>query len=154
MSHEDDLRLLRAFEPVVRLTQGEFFLPVGVEDYVTNVALWFTGPDDVPVLLAEPGPLDLDSLAAPGTTVTGAGQSISGITVPTSRWRRLRGRRTKKPKFRGSSRLAQVGLLGRTIDTLSRFSLLLRGAVPGGSAGLSLDLQTEHLHPERPTYHA
>ena len=154
MSHEDDLRLLRAFEPVVRLTQGEFFLPVGVEDYVTNVALWFTGPDDVPVLLAEPGTLDLDSLAAHGTTVTGAGQSISGITVPTSRWRRLRGRRTKKPKFRGSSRLAQVGLLGRTIDTLSRFSLLLRGAVPGGSAGLSLDLQTEHLHPERPTYHA
>jgi predicted regulator of Ras-like GTPase activity (Roadblock/LC7/MglB family) len=154
MSHDDDLRLLRAFEPVVRLTQGEFFLPVGVEDYVTNAALWFTGPDDVPVMLAEPGSLDLDSLAAHGATVTGAGQSISGITVPTSRWRRLRGRRTKKPKFRGSSRLAQVGLLGRTIDTLSRFSLLLRGAVPGGSAGLSLDLQTEHLHPERPMYHA
>jgi hypothetical protein len=154
MSGGDDLRLLRAYEPVVRLTQGEFFLPVGVEDYVKNAALWSTGADEVPVLLAEPGKLDLDSLAELGAPVQGAGQSLSGITVPTSRWRRIRGRRTKKPKFRGSSRLAQVGLLGRTIDTLSRFSLLLRGAVPGGSAGLSLDLQTEHLHPERPTYHA
>jgi hypothetical protein len=154
MSHDEDLRLLRAYEPVVRLTQGEFFLPVGVEDYVRNAALWFTGADDVPVMLAGPGSLDLDSLAELGVRVEGAGQSLSGITVPTSRWRRIRGRRTKKPKFRGSSRLAQVGLLGRTIDTLSRFSLLLRGAVPGGSAGLSLDLQTEHLHPERPSYHA
>jgi hypothetical protein len=154
MSRDDDLRLLRAYEPVVRLTQGEFFLPVGVEDYVKNSALWSTGPDGVPVMLAEPGALDLDSLAALGATVQSAGQSLSGITVPTSRWRRIWGRRTKKPKFRGSSRLAQVGLLGRTIDTLSRFSLLLRGAVPGGSAGLSLDLQTEHLHPERPAYHA
>ena len=65
MSHEDDLLLLRAFEPVVRLTQGEFFLPVGVEDYVTNVALWFTGPDDVPVLLAEPGTLAVIGLPRP-----------------------------------------------------------------------------------------
>jgi hypothetical protein len=154
MTHDDDLRLLRAYEPVVRLTQGEFFLPVGVEDYVRNAELWGTASDGEPVLLAERGTLDLDSLAALGSTMHGAGQSLSGITVPTSRWRRLRGRRTKKPKFRGSSRLAQVGLLGRTIDTLSRFSLLLRGAVPGGSAGLSLDLQEAHLHPDRPAYHA
>ncbi len=46
-----------------------------------NAALWFTGPDDVAVVLAEPGTLDLDSLAALGSTVTGAGQSISGITA-------------------------------------------------------------------------
>jgi hypothetical protein len=154
MTYDDDLRLLRAYEPVVRLTQGEFFLPVSVEGYVENAALWSTGPDGVPVMLAEPGTLDLDSLAVLGAPVDGAGQSLSGITVPTSRWRRIRGRTTKKPKFRGSSRLAQVGLLGRTIDTLSRFSLLLRGAVPGGSAGLSLDLQAAYLHPEQPTYHA
>ena len=154
MTYDDDLRLLRAYEPVVRLTQGEFFLPVSVQGYVENAALWADGPDGVPVMLAEPGSLDLDSLARLGAMVDGAGQSLSGITVPTSRWRRIRGRKTKKPKFRGSSRLAQVGLLGRTIDTISRFSLLLRGAVPGGSAGLSLDLQTDHLHPERPAYHA
>jgi len=154
MTYDADLRLLRAFEPVVRLTQGEFFLPVSVQGYVENAALWSTGGDGEPTMLAGPGTLDLDSLAVLGATVEGAGQSLSGITVPTSRWRRIRGRTTKRPKFRGSSRLAQVGLLGRTIDTLSRFSLLLRGAVPGGSAGLSLDLQTEHLHPERPAYHA
>ncbi|HEX7538337.1 MAG TPA: hypothetical protein VF391_15200 [Dermatophilaceae bacterium] len=150
----DDLPLLRAFEPVVRLTRGEFFLPVGVENYVENSALWASGPDGPPVMLAEPGTLDLTSLAAHGSAVDGPGQSLSGITVPTSRWARIRGARTRRPRFRGSSRLAQVGLLGRSIDTLSRFSLLLRGTVPGGSAALSLSLQNEHLAPDRPAYHA
>ena len=129
----DDVTLLRAFEPVVRLTQGEFFLPVGVEAYVRNSTLWDSDADGSPHAVAAPGRLDLDSLAALGRSVDGPGQSRSGSTVPTSRWRRIRGKRTRKPKFRGGSRLAQVGLLGRTIDTLSRFSLLLRGAVPGGS---------------------
>ena len=36
----EDLVLLRAFEPVVRLTQGEYFLPVGVEEYVRSCSLW------------------------------------------------------------------------------------------------------------------
>ena len=150
----DDLTLLRAFEPVVRLTRGEFFLPVSVENYVRNSALWASGPDGRPVMLAEPGTLDLTSLAALGSALDGPGQSLSGITVPTSRWARIRGSRTHRPGFHGDSRLAQVGLLGRSIDTLNRFSLLLRGAVPGGSAALSLSLQNEHLAPGRPAYHA
>lgn len=61
---------------------------------------------------------------------------------------------TSRPPFRAGSRLAQVGLLGRSIDTVSRLSLLVRGAVPGGSAGAALQLQREHLAPDRPTVYA
>jgi hypothetical protein len=150
----EDLVLLRAFEPVVRLTQGEYFVPVGVEDYVRNCSLWLQTADDEPRLIAKPGELDLDQLARLGPDVGGPGYSLSGISVPKSRRDRIRSWfRTQRPKFRAGSRLAEVGLTGRAIDTLSRLSLLFRGAVPGGSAVASLALQKEHLEPERPTYY-
>jgi len=151
---DEDLRLLRAFEPVVRLTQGEFFMPVGVEEYVRHASLWRSLPDGTVELVAAPGTLDLTSLAQHGRHANGPGYSLSGITVPHSRRDRIRSWfRTQRPKFRAGHRLAEVGLTGRAIDTLSRMSLLFRGAVPGGSAVASLALQNEYLQPDRPAYH-
>ena len=151
---EDDLSLLRAFEPVVRLTQGEFFMPVGVEDYVRNATLWRLTAEGTVERVTEVGELDLDALARRGRELDGPGYSISGISVPHSRRDRVRGWfRTERPKFRAGNRLGEVGITGRAIDTLSRTSLLVRGTVPGGSAVASLALQNEHLHPDRPTYH-
>jgi hypothetical protein len=151
----EDLVLLRAFEPVVRLTQGEYFLPVGVEQYVRNCSLWVQTADGEPRLVAEPGQLDLDELARRGLEIGGPGYSLSGISVPKTRRERIRSWfRTQRPKFRAGHRLAEVGLTGRAIDTLSRMSLLFRGAVPGGSAVASLALQNAHLEPGQPTYHA
>ncbi len=60
---------------------------------------------------------------------------------------------TERPRFRAARRLAQVGLAGRLIDTLSRFSLLVRGAVPGGSAVDALAIQRDHLESAGPTYY-
>lgn len=149
-----DLSLLRAYEPVLRLTRGEYFVPVAVDAYVERSRLYLQGPDDSTQVLAERGTLTLSRLAELGVTHDGPGLSLSGIEEVTSFWRRIgswfRGRR---PSFRAGSRLAQVGLLGRTIDTLSRLSLLVRGAVPGGSAAASLRVQDDHLHPDRPTYY-
>ncbi len=143
--------LLRAFEPVVRLTQGEYFLPVGVEEYVRHCSLWVQTADDEPRQVAQPGDLDLDELARRGLEIGGPGYSLSGISVPSSRRDRIRSWfRTQRPKFRAGSRLAEVGLTGRAIDTLSRMSLLFRGAVPGGSAVASLALQNAHLEPGQP----
>jgi len=151
----EDLRLLAAFEPVVSLTQGEFFLPVGVEAYVANSALWESLPDGSLVRVSEVGELDLTTLAAHGRAHDGPGQSLSAIQVPHSRRHRLRNWfRTERPRFRAGHRLAEVGLTGRAIDALSRFSLLLRGSVPGGSAVASLAIQQEVLRPEAPAYHA
>lgn len=154
-SDGDDLRLLRAFEPVVRLTQGEFFVPVGVEAYVRNCSLWRQEPDGTLTRVAEPGALDLAELARRGRQMDGVGYSLSGISVRGSRRDRMRSWfRTERPKFHAGHRLAEVGLTGRAIDTISRLSLLFRGAVPGGSAVASLALQNAHLDPSRPTYHA
>ncbi|GAA2151760.1 hypothetical protein FHX52_0592 [Humibacillus xanthopallidus] len=149
----DDLALLRAHEPVLRLTQGEYFVPVAVDAYVAGASLVGNeaGTSEV---LAVPGSLTLDELARRGAAHDGPGLSLSGLTEPDSWWGRVRrllpGRR---PSFRPGSRLAQVGLLGRTIDTVSRASLLLRGSVPGGSAATAYAVQRERLSPDRPTYY-
>jgi hypothetical protein len=154
-ARDQDARLLRAFEPVVRLTQGEFFVPVGVEDYVRSCSLWALTADGDPRRLAEPGDLDLDALAGRGLERDGPGLSLSGITTDRTRREKINAWfHTQRPKFKAGSRLAEVGLLGRSIDTLSRVSLLVRGAVPGGSAMASLQLQNADLQPARPVYHA
>ena len=40
MSAVSDLRLLRRYEPVLRFTQGELFLPMPVEGYLDGCGLW------------------------------------------------------------------------------------------------------------------
>ena len=39
----ENLWLLRRYEPVLRFTQGELFLPMPVEDYLRTCSLWRTG---------------------------------------------------------------------------------------------------------------
>ena len=39
----EDLRLLRRYEPVLRFTEGELFLPMPVEAYLGKCSLWRTG---------------------------------------------------------------------------------------------------------------
>ncbi|MGO4598893.1 hypothetical protein [Terrabacter sp. 2RAF25] len=149
----DELELLRAHEPVVRLTSGEYFVPVAVDAWVRHARLVsdIAGETDI---LAEPGTLDLAGLARIGAEHEGPGLSLSGIAEPRSVLDRLRRALPgTRPSFRAGSRLAQVGLTGRTVDTLSRLSLLLRGSVPGGSAAAAYAVQQDHLSPERPTYY-
>jgi hypothetical protein len=150
----DDLALLRAFEPVVRFTEGEHFFPVAVERYVARAALWSDPAASEPVLVAAPGSLDLDALAGRSRTTQGLGESLSGIVADGDRQRAVIPARDRPPRLKGGSRLAAVGLLARLIDALNRASLLFRGSVPGGSAAQSFQLQRDHLAPEEPTYHA
>jgi hypothetical protein len=89
VTNPEDLRLIRAFEPVVRLTQGEFFVPVVVDEYVRNCSLWTQTPDGGVERVAEPGHLDLDELARLGAAHGRVGQSLSGISVPHSRRQRI-----------------------------------------------------------------
>ncbi|MEU4689154.1 hypothetical protein [Actinoplanes sp. NPDC023714] len=151
MGTADDLRLLRAHEPVAKYTEGEYFFPVSVERYVSRAGLWRADPGNSPVQLTEPGSLTLDSLATAGGPQHGVGYSISGIGsgekhahIPL---------RERPPHLARASRLASVGLTARLVDTLNRFSLLFRGSVPGGSAAHSWLLQRDHLEPGRPMYY-
>jgi len=151
----DEGQLIRAFEPVVRLTRGEYFLPVDVGEYVGRCTLWHHTSEGGERVLAEPGAVDLSELARLGSEYDGGALSLSGLAArPTRRDRVKAWVATGRPRFRAAHRLAQVGLLGRLIDTLSRLSLLVRGAVPGGSAITALAIQREHLEPAGPTYYA
>lgn len=153
MGIEDDLRLLRAHEPVARFTAGEYFFPVPVERYLSRAGLWRAGPGERPALVAAPGELTLDTLAAAGGAEQGLGCSLSGIDADEKHLPAHIPLRDRPPHLARSSRLASVGLTARLVDTLNRFSLLFRGSVPGGSAARSFLLQRDHLEPGRPTYY-
>ncbi|WP_229075003.1 hypothetical protein [Actinoplanes sp. DH11] len=151
MGTEDDLRLLRAYEPVAKFTEGEYFYPVSVDRYVRQASFWRVEPGASPIRAAAPGELRIETLAAAGGPEQGVGFSLSGIGtdeglahIPL---------RERPPHLRRASRLASVGLTGRLVDTLNRFSLLFRGSVPGGSAARSFLLQRDHLDPGRPVYY-
>jgi hypothetical protein len=150
---EDDVRLLRAFEPVVRLNEGEYFAPVSVQHYVRHAALWHEEGGKEAVA-APPDSFDLSTLSEVCGSTAGVGQALSGIRLSAQDDGTARipaGERP--PRIRGASRLAAVGLIGRLVDSLNRLSLVFRGSVPGGSAARSYLLQQVELDPGRPTYH-
>ena len=150
----DDLTLLRAFEPVVRFTRGEFFFPVSVERYVKQATLWRDAGDDDIRVEAPAGSLDLELLAQRSAVTQGLDESLSGIIGGEQSRLAVIPPADRPPRLRGGSRLAAVGLLARLIDALNRVSLLFRGSVPGGSAARSFLMQRDHLAPDEPTYYA
>ena len=64
----DDLRLLTRYEPVIRYTAGELFLPTAVEGFLRQASLW-RGKDAG--CLVPPGGLDPDRLAGHGRRLRG-----------------------------------------------------------------------------------
>jgi hypothetical protein len=79
LTDQEKLALLRRFEPVIRFTEGELFLPASAEEYVGACELWERRPAGGPVPLAVSGELDLD--AAGGAS----GRATAG-PVCTSAW--------------------------------------------------------------------
>jgi hypothetical protein len=150
---DGDLALLRAFEPVIRFTRGEYFFPVSTERYLRRAALWSETPAGDPVLKAVPGELDLATLDACASDTEGLGESLSGIVTSRRAGRVRIPVKDRPPRLKGGSRLAAVGLLARLVDALNRLSLVFRGSVPGGSAARSFLLQRDHLAPDEPTYY-
>jgi len=139
----EDLQLLRRYEPVLRFTQGELFLPISVPAYLATCALerspgparlrWRRAKGE---RLCAPGELTPARLAQIGAAPPAGGLSLRyadrSLTWREYRaWRRAPGRERLAQR---SSRFAVVGLVGRLIDAVIRLSLLVRGRVPGGTA--------------------
>ena len=130
-----DLALLRRFEPVIKYTQGELFLPSSVQDYVEWASLQSSPRKGDPQVLAEHGGMTLDDLAALGRTHPGERLYLTFVESPLDRaafreWKQD----PQRPQFTSSSRFAAVGILSRLLDGLMRMTLILRGKVPGGYA--------------------
>ena len=141
MSSADDLALLREYEPVVRFTRGEHFLPMAVEPYIARCSLWLDDEEsDRARLLVPAGQLDRDRLCREARDHPRDRLHLRYVEKPldvatlTRRGARLRERPT------GLGRLGSVGLLARFVDAGLRGSLVLRGRVPGAT-GATAQLQ-------------
>jgi len=150
-----DLELLRAYEPIVRYTNGELFFPTGVEQYLADCDLLVgTSEDDARVLVPQ-GQLTTEMLAAFDAPV---GESLylrlvqrplDGVEL--RRWRN----RPDRVSFSAPGRLARVGLFARLMDAGFTASLLLRGSVPGGTAAAAqIKYARAYEQDPRYVYHA
>lgn len=153
MSPDEQLELLRRFEPVIHYTQGELFLPMSVEDYIDGSAL-VAGAGSSRAVVIPRGDLTVENLCAAAREEPGARLSIEHVGEPLDRaeFRRWR-RRPDRPTFRPSSRFAVVGLLSRLVDSLMRVTLLLRGRVPGGFAAAAQEAYQSSPAYTRCTYY-
>ncbi len=128
------IELLRRFEPIVRYTDGELFLPAPVDGYLAACDLLVGRSENERTVLVPVGGLSIDDLAGhaapPGETLylRLVQQPFDGIEL--TRWQRRPDRRG----FHAPGRLARVGLFARLVDAGFTVSLLLRGTVPGGTA--------------------
>jgi hypothetical protein len=146
--------LAQRFEPVLRYTQGELFLPMPVERYVEAAALYRRMPQQKePELIAPAAKINLATLVSYASHSGGNDLELHFVDKPLSRraYRRWR-RRPDRARFQGGSRFAMVGLLGRLIDSIMRFSLIMRGKVPGGFAAAAHIRYQEAGNPT-PTYY-
>src|SRR4029453_12105857 len=91
--------------------------------------------EKMPELIAPATKINLATLVSLARHDGGIDLELHFVDKPLSRsedrrWRR----RPDRPRFQGGSPFAMVGLFGRLVDSLMRFSLIVRGKVPGGFA--------------------
>src|SRR6185437_3780354 len=130
------------YEPVLRFTRGELFLPMSVPAYLERCGLWQSAESGrsrrrraAAVRLCAPGELTPERLAASGAAPHVRDLSLRFVERPLTRsqyrsWRSEPGRARLAP---GSGRFAVVGLLGRLID--AGFRLALGSLSAGGLHG-------------------
>ena len=160
--------LLRRFEPVVRMTKGDKFLPMDVEPYVRACSFWVQRPGEEEVCVVPRGKLGLENLAQQPLDEHGAvhflrfanpedlaklGSSRARLKLFGSR--AARSIMESREAFRaGRGRLARVGYFSRFVDALYSITLLARGRVPGeAAAAAAVSYQRIMASDERYRYH-
>lgn len=130
--------LLRRFEPILRFTRGEKFLPADAEAYIRECSLWEQTPRQLPNCLVRKGELTPESLGDLYGTKPGAMHylkfieplSVAGLAA--HQIQQTLAKRDDHAVFRaGFGRLARVGYVARFIDAVFSLILLTRGRVPG-----------------------
>lgn len=131
----NDLDLLRAYEPVVYFTYGEHFFPTAVDGYLRQCSLWSLDAQGNRMQVAAEGDVTAGNLGRLAETAAGRETYLRFQAEPLNaveyqQWLSRPGR----PVFRAPSRFARVGLVSRLASSFMDVSLLVRGAVPGGTA--------------------
>ncbi len=119
-----DRELLERHLPVLKLARGERFRPMRVEPYVELCDLRVPS-DSGPKVAVARGDLTINRLAEPWPVGSflqfvdpaGRRRAAARLTAPNIEWR-------------SEPRLAQVGLTGRIVDALLRFTNVVRPTVP------------------------
>jgi multisubunit Na+/H+ antiporter MnhB subunit len=149
-----DLSLLRRFEPILRFTEGEFFFPALVDDYVRCCELFEQGPDRQRVLLAPKGSLTIEQLVEFGADHPRPGHYLRFVDTPFTRLEVAKWRvRGDRPRFHNASRLARVGVLSRGLDALNRASLIFRGRNTSGTQAAAETLYRTGMDPDHHPYY-
>lgn len=130
----DDLALLRQYEPIVRYTHGEYFFPMDVERYVRQCALWLRVPNAPAREVIPHGGLVLNQLGGLLPHQSEGLYFLQFVQPLTGRQLQRYLTQRHRPAFSAQGRLARVGLFARIVDALFTITLLLRGTVPGGTA--------------------
>lgn len=147
----NDLDLLRAYEPVVHYTYGESFFPIAVDGYLRRCSLWQMDADGERREIASRGEVSADNLGRLAVQASPGGETyLRFVAEPLTaaeyqKW----ASREDRPVFHAPSRLARVGLVARLVSSLMDVSLLVRGAIPGGTAAAA-EIQCRELRAQDP----
>ncbi|MBV9810966.1 MAG: hypothetical protein JO286_27610 [Solirubrobacterales bacterium] len=152
-ARDDDLRLLRAYEPVVRYTQGELFFPTAVGAYVAQCSLWAGARGGAPTLVVPAGELTLECLFEECGDHRDRALFLRFVEKPLGRAEYMRWRLIPRDRLSSAGRLTTTGVFGRLMDAGLRASLLLRGKVPSGLAAAAESIYRERLETDRFTYY-
>jgi hypothetical protein len=148
-----DLDLLRAYEPVVRFTKGELFLPTAVGPYVEQCSLWAGGRGGHVTLLVPRRELTLERLSQASAAHRGRRMFLRFVEEPLGGAEYLRWLRIPRERLSATGRFTTTGVFGRLVDAGLRASLLLRGKVPAGLAAAAETTYRERLEADRFTYY-
>jgi hypothetical protein len=153
MASQPDLELLRAYEPVVRFTKGELFLPTAVGPYVARCSLWEFGADGRAGCIVPAGELTLENLCREGVVDQARSVSLRFVQEPLNRNEYRQWRRLPREHLSASARFTTTGMFGRLVDAGFRASLLWRGKVAAGLAAAAEIAYREHLESDHFTYY-
>jgi hypothetical protein len=148
-----DLALLRAYEPVVRYTTGELFLPTAVGPYVAQCGLWSGVHGGELTRLVTPGEMTLERLSEEALRHRDRPLFLRFVENPFGRSDYLSWRKMRRERLSGAPRFTTTGVFGRLVDAGVRASLLLRGKVPAGVTAAAETLYRQRLDAGRFTYY-
>ncbi len=152
-SPADDLAVLRAYEPVVRFTKGELFLPTAVGAYVEQCSLSAGVPSGEETTIVPRGDLTLKRLSEQSAAHGGRRLFLRFVEEPLGRKEYLRWLQLPRERLSATGRFTTTGVFGRLVDAGLRASLLLRGKVPAGLAAAAETTYRERLEADRFTYY-